>query len=46
MLTQEAKTSLDELEIEYEEHRRRALEREQKISRQYQDEINKNKKAK
>lgn len=46
ILTQEAKTSLAELETEYEDHRRRALEREQKISRQYQDEINKNKKAK
>jgi len=46
ILTQEAKTNLAELEIEYEDHRRRALEREQKISRQYQDEINKNKKAK
>ena len=45
-LTQVAKTNLAELEVEYEEHRRRALEREQKISRQYQDEINKNKKAK
>tara|TARA_R110002012_G_scaffold322096_1_gene555408 strand:+ start:92913 stop:93542 length:630 start_codon:yes stop_codon:yes gene_type:complete len=46
ILTQEAKTNLEDLEIEYEDHRRRALEREQKISRQYQDEINKNKKAK
>ena len=46
ILTQEAKTNLAELEVEYEDHRRRALEREQKISRQYQDEINKNKKAK
>lgn len=46
ILTQEAKTSLAELEKEYEDHRRRALEREQKISRQYQDEINKNKKSK
>ncbi len=46
ILTQEAKTSLSDLEIEYEDHRRRALEREQKISRQYQDELNKNKKAK
>jgi len=46
ILTQEAKTSLEDLETEYEDHRRRALEREQKISRQYQDEINKNKKAK
>jgi len=46
ILTQEAKTNLSELEIEYEDHRRRALEREQKISRQLQDEINKQKKAK
>jgi len=46
ILTQEAKTNLSELEIEYEDHRRRALEREQKISRQLQDEINKHKKAK
>lgn len=46
ILTQEAKTSLGELEEEYEDHRRRALEREQKISRQLQDEINKYKKSK
>ncbi len=46
ILTQEAKTNLSELEVEYENHRRKALEREQKISRQYQDEINRNKKAK
>lgn len=45
-LTQEAKTALSEVEVEYEEHRRRALEREQKISRQLQDEINKYKKSK
>lgn len=45
-LTQEAKTSLAEVEAEYEDHRRRALEREQRISRQLQDEINKYKKAK
>ncbi|MGB7394563.1 MAG: tRNA (guanine-N1)-methyltransferase [Pricia sp.] len=45
-LTQEAKTNLSELETEYEDHRRRALEREQKISRQLQDEINKYKKQK
>ena len=43
-LTQEAKNKLSDLEIEYENHRRRALEREQKISRQLQDEINKYKK--
>jgi len=38
ILTQEAKQNLSELELEYEDHRRRALEREQKISRQLQDE--------
>lgn len=46
ILTQEAKTSLSEVEEEYVDHRRRALEREQKISRQLQDEINKHKKIK
>ena len=46
ILTQEARTNLAELEVEYEDHRRRALEREQKISRQLQDEINKYKKQK
>ncbi|EAR01551.1 hypothetical protein [Maribacter sp. HTCC2170] len=45
-LTQDAKSALTELESEYEDHRRRALEREQKISRQLQDEINKYKKSK
>ncbi|WP_297793504.1 tRNA (guanine-N1)-methyltransferase [uncultured Eudoraea sp.] len=45
-LTQQAKTNLSELETEYEDHRRRALEREQRISRQLQDEINKYKKSK
>ncbi|MDO1502663.1 tRNA (guanine-N1)-methyltransferase [Euzebyella saccharophila] len=46
VLTQEAKTNLAELETEYEDHRRRALEREQRISRQLQDEINRYKKQK
>ena len=46
ILTQEAKQTLSEVETEYEDHRRRALEREQKISRQLQDEINKYKKSK
>ncbi|MEO1011064.1 MAG: tRNA (guanine-N1)-methyltransferase [Bacteroidota bacterium] len=46
ILTQEAKQNLSELEQEYEDHRRRALEREQRISRQLQDEINKYKKSK
>ncbi|WP_296313935.1 tRNA (guanine-N1)-methyltransferase [Winogradskyella sp. UBA3174] len=42
-LTKEAKRKLDELETEFEEHRRGALEREQKVRRQLQDELNKNK---
>ena len=46
VLTQEAKVKLSDVEAEYEEHRRRALEREQRISRQLQDEINKFKKGK
>ncbi len=46
ILTQEAKTKLSDLESEYEDHRRRALEREQRISRQLQDEINKYRKSK
>ncbi len=46
VLTQEAKSSLADLETEYEDHRRRALEREQRISRQLQDEINKYRKSK
>jgi hypothetical protein len=46
VLTQDAKVKLADVESEYEEHRRKALEREQKISRQLQDEINKYKKGK
>lgn len=42
-LTKEAKHKLEEVETEFEEHRRNALEREQKVRRQLQDEINKNK---
>ncbi|MGW9686569.1 tRNA (guanine-N1)-methyltransferase [Flagellimonas sp. 2504JD1-5] len=42
-LTHQAKTALADLEKEYEQHRRRALEREQKISRQLQDELNRQK---
>lgn len=44
-LTQQAKLALSDVEGEFEDHRRRALEREQKISRKLQDEINKNKKS-
>ncbi len=42
--TKETLEKLKDLEIEYEDHRRRALEREQKVMRKLQDEINKNKK--
>ncbi|TRZ41053.1 tRNA (guanine-N1)-methyltransferase [Robertkochia solimangrovi] len=45
-ITQDARKSLSELEQEYEEHRRKALEREQKARRALQDEINKQKMAK
>jgi len=41
-VTREAKLKLTEVEEEFEEHRRNALEREQKVRRQLQDEINKN----
>ena len=42
-ITNEAKLKLKDLEVEYEDHRRVALEREQKVRRQLQDEINKSK---
>ncbi|NRD23381.1 tRNA (guanine-N1)-methyltransferase [Winogradskyella litoriviva] len=41
--TREAKRKLEEVEIEFEDHRRTALEREQKVRRQLQDELNKQK---
>jgi hypothetical protein len=41
--TREAKLKLNELEVEFEDHRRTALEREQKVRRQLQDELNKSK---
>ncbi|RED38573.1 hypothetical protein DFQ10_11079 [Winogradskyella eximia] len=41
--TRDAKRKLDEVETEFEEHRRNALEREQKVRRQLQDELNKQK---
>ncbi|TYA57239.1 tRNA (guanine-N1)-methyltransferase [Formosa maritima] len=43
LITKEAKTALEEIEEEFEEHRRSALEREQKVRRQLQDELNKQK---
>lgn len=42
-VTKQAKQSLSETEEEFDEHRRTALEREQKVRRQLQDEINKQK---
>lgn len=43
-LTKHAENSLKEIEEEFEEHRKTALEREQKVRRQLQDELNKQKK--
>ena len=42
-ITKEANIKLAETELEFEEHRKRALEREQQVRRKLQDEINKNK---
>lgn len=44
VITIEARKALSEIEEEFEEHRKVALEREQKVRRQLQDEINKHKK--
>ncbi|TNJ43124.1 tRNA (guanine-N1)-methyltransferase [Tamlana fucoidanivorans] len=44
-ITTEARRNLAEIEEEFDEHRRTALEREQKVRRQLQDEINKQKKG-
>ncbi len=41
VITKTARQELAELETEFKEHRRTALEREQRINRQLQDEINK-----
>ena len=42
-ITKESKKNLAEIEEEFDEHRRTALEREQKVRRQLQDELNKQK---
>jgi hypothetical protein len=42
-VTKEAKRALSDVEEEFEEHRKTAVEREQKVRRQLQDEINKQK---
>ncbi|MBW1297712.1 tRNA (guanine-N1)-methyltransferase [Aquimarina litoralis] len=44
-VTIQAKKALAETEAEFEDHRRRALEREQKVMRKLQDEINKQRKT-
>jgi len=44
-ITRQSKQALADIEEEFEEHRRNALEREQIVRRQLQDEINKHKKA-
>lgn len=44
-VTKKAKLDLSELETEFEQHRKTALKREQKVMRKLQDEINKNKQA-
>jgi len=46
LVTQQARAKLSEIEEEFEAHRSRALEREQKVRRQLQDEINKQKAGK
>lgn len=43
-ITKETKNNLKEVEEEFELHRKRALEREQKVMRKLQDELNKQKK--
>ena len=45
-ITSESRKALEILEAEYEEHRRNSIEREQKVRRQLQDEINKNRESK
>ncbi|MCK7590865.1 tRNA (guanine-N1)-methyltransferase [Subsaxibacter sp. CAU 1640] len=45
-VTRQSKLALSDIEEEFEEHRRTALEREQVVRRQLQDELNKQKKTK
>lgn len=42
-LTKEAQNNLEDVEQEFEQHRKKSLEREQKLRRQLQDEVNKSK---
>ncbi|MGK9120213.1 hypothetical protein [Olivibacter jilunii] len=41
LVTADAKKTLEELRLEFEQHRKKAMEREQKLNRQLQDELNK-----
>jgi septal ring factor EnvC (AmiA/AmiB activator) len=45
-VTRQSKKALEDIEVEFEEHRRTSLEREQIVRRQLQDELNKQKKTK
>ncbi|HLT32264.1 MAG TPA: hypothetical protein VKZ98_00610 [Aquaticitalea sp.] len=45
-VTRQSNKALEDTELEFEEHRRNALEREQLVRRQLQDELNKQKKTK
>ena len=44
-IASDAKNALEKLEDDYEEYKRKALEKEQKLGRQLQDEINKHNKS-
>ena len=44
-ITNDVQLKMAEMEIELEDYRRNSLEREQKLRRKLQDEINKNRKA-
>ena len=46
VITNKTKADLKELEEEFDQHRKRAIEREQKVMRRLQDELNKQKKDK
>lgn len=45
ILTKEAQGSLNDVEQEFDDHRKKSIEREQKLRRQLQDEINKHRNA-
>ena len=45
ILTKEAQENLNDIEQEFDNHRKKSIEREQKLRRQLQDEINKHRNA-